>query len=313
MRIQFWGVRGSLPSPQLPMQIQRKVAAILERLSPQDIETPAARQRFLDALPMWLYGTVGGNTSCVSVAFADPREIVVFDAGSGIREMGIALSKQEPQIERYRIFFSHFHWDHIMGMPFFGPAFNPSVQIEFYSPQTYLEKILSYQMLPPYFPVSMRTMGSQKRFHCLKGPITMQGVTISYKKIRHPQGAYAYRVDDGKHIFIYSTDVEISDADFVHNEENDSFFKNADVIVIDSQYTHKEALSKSGWGHSSFRAATDFAAFWEIKCAVLFHHEPAYNDQKLFENLQEARSYAEHMHFKDTHLILATEGLEITL
>jgi phosphoribosyl 1,2-cyclic phosphodiesterase len=313
MRIQFWGVRGSLPSPQLPSQIQTKVAAILERVSPQDIETPEARQRFLDALPMWLYGTVGGNTSCISVVLDDPREVVVFDAGSGIREMGIALSKQEPRIERYRIFFSHFHWDHIMGLPFFGPAFNPSIQVEFYSPQTYIEKILSYQMLPPYFPIPMRAMGAQKGFHRLKGAVTIQGATISYKKISHPQGAYAYRVDDGKHSFIYSTDVELTDTDFVNSKENETFFKNTDVIVIDAQYTPEEALRKRGWGHSSFRAVVDFATHWGIKCAVLFHHEPMYDDQKLFENLQEARSYAEHIHFKDTRLILATEDLEITL
>jgi phosphoribosyl 1,2-cyclic phosphodiesterase len=313
MRIQFWGVRGSLPAPLQPSQIQSKVAAILDRLSQQDIETPVARQRFLDALPMWLYGTVGGNTSCISVSLDDPSEVVVFDAGSGIRDMGIALSKQNPRIERYRIFFSHFHWDHIMGLPFFGPAFNPSIQVEFYSPKPYLERILSKQMLAPYFPVPMSTAGAKKSFHRLSGTFEVQGARISYKKIWHPQGAYAYRVDDGKHSFIYSTDVELSGMDFVHNKENDTFFKNTDLIVIDSQYTQQEAFDKSGWGHSSFLAAAKFAAFWGIKCAALFHHEPAYDDQKLFELLEEARSYAEHMHFKDTRLILATEGLDITL
>ncbi|MDR0635537.1 MAG: MBL fold metallo-hydrolase [Treponema sp.] len=313
MRIQFWGVRGSLPTPQLPSQIQSKVAAILDRLSPQDLETPAARQRFLNALPMWLYGTVGGNTACISVALDNSSEIVVFDAGSGIRDMGIALPKQEPRIERYRIFFSHFHWDHIMGLPFFNPAFNPSIQIEFYSPKPHLEKILGDQMLAPYFPIPMSAMGAKKSFHRLSSALTIQGANISYKQTWHPQDAYAYRVDDGKHSFIYSTDVELSDADFVHSEENDTFFKNVDLIVLDSQYTQQEALVKRGWGHSSFHMATDFAAHWGIKCVVLFHHDPTYDDQTLFKYLQEARSYAEYMHFKDTHLILATEGLEITL
>jgi phosphoribosyl 1,2-cyclic phosphodiesterase len=313
MHIQFWGVRGSLPTPLLQNQIQNKVAAVLDRLSQQDLETPAMRQSFLDALPKWLYGTVGGNTACISVALDDPREVVVFDAGSGIRNMGIALSKQDPQIEHYHIFFSHFHWDHIMGLPFFNPAFNPSIQIEFYSPKPYLEKILSHQMLPPFFPVPINAMRAKKSFHRLSGALTIQDVNISYKKIWHPQDAYAYRVDDGRHSFIYSTDVELSDVDFVHNEENDTFFKDVDLIVIDAQYTQKETLAKRGWGHSSFCTATDFAAHWGIKCAALFHHDPSYDDQKLFENLEEARSYAEHMHFKDTRLILATEGLEITL
>ncbi|MDR1399483.1 MAG: MBL fold metallo-hydrolase [Treponema sp.] len=314
MRIQFWGVRGSLPTPQLPSQIQSKIAAILDRLSQQDIETPAARQRFLNALPMWLYGTVGGNTACVSVAFDDPSEIVVFDAGSGIRDLGIALSKQEPRIERYRIFFSHFHWDHIMGLPFFIPAFNPSIQVEFYSPKPYLEKILGDQMLPPYFPVPISAMRAKKSFHCLSNAFTtVPGVNISYKKMWHPQDAYAYRVDDGKHSFIYATDVELSDVDFVHSKENESFFKNVDLIVIDSQYTQEQALEKREWGHSSFQMVADFTAHWGIKCVTLFHHDPTYDDQTLFAYLQETRSYAESMHFKDTRFILATEGLEITL
>jgi phosphoribosyl 1,2-cyclic phosphodiesterase len=200
-----------------------------------------------------------------------------------------------------------------MGLPFFNPAFNPSIQVEFYSPKPDIEKILGDQMLAPYFPVPMSAMGATKSFHCLTNTLTTQAATISYKKMQHPQDSYAYRVDDGKHRFIYSTDTELSDADFVHNEENEAFFRDADLIVIDSQYTLKESFDKYGWGHSSFSMVTDFAAHWGIKCAVLFHHDPTYDDQKLFDNLQAARSYAEYMHFKDTRLILATEGLEITL
>jgi phosphoribosyl 1,2-cyclic phosphodiesterase len=159
----------------------------------------------------------------------------------------------------------------------------------------------------------MSAMGATKSFHCLTNTLTTQAATISYKKMKHPQDSYAYCVDDGKHRFIYSTDTELADEDFVRNEENESFFRDADLIVLDSQYTLKEAFDKYGWGHSSFSMATDFAAHWGIKRVDLYHHDPTYDDQKLLENLQAARSYAEYMHFKDTHLILATEGLEITL
>ncbi len=311
MKVRFWGVRGSLPAPPLPSQIKSKISAILARLTPEDIQSPENRERFLAGLPPWLFGTVGGNTPCVSVKCG--KELLVFDCGSGLRELGISCGKEKPKPSRYRIFFSHFHWDHLQGLPFFNPAYDPSVSIDFYSPMPNMENALIGQMTSPYFPVHMESMTCKKAFHTIESAINLGTVSIDCKKLNHPGDSYAYMVTDGKKRFIYATDTELSAADFLKTDENTSFFRNADLIVIDCQYTLGEAIEKYNWGHSAFSLAVDFAANWGIKHMVMFHHDPTYNDHKLFNILQSARWYMERMNIKGIELTLAQEGLEIEL
>jgi phosphoribosyl 1,2-cyclic phosphodiesterase len=313
MLIRFWGVRGSLPAPQLPVQIKSKISAILERVTPADIESAENRERFLAGLPPWLFGTVGGNTPCVSVSPDNSRELVVFDCGSGLRELGIARSKENPKPSRYHVFFSHFHWDHLQGLPFFNPAYDPSVTIDFYSPKKNPESALHGQMIAPYFPVQMESMGCKKNFHFLEDTVTLDGLSIRYRKMNHPGDSYSYLANDGRKRFIYATDTELSAADFMKNDENTAYFQGADLIVIDCQYTLGEAIEKYNWGHSAFSLAVDFAANWGIRHMVLFHHDPTYNDRKLFNILQSARWYMERMNIKGIELTLAMEGLEIRL
>jgi len=241
------------------------------------------------------------------------RELLVFDAGSGLRELGLVMSKTKPKYSAYHVFFSHFHWDHIMGLPFFNPAYDPSVKMEFYSPLAATETILHGQMTSPYFPVHMESMASKKSFHSLSGSRELLGATVSYRKVNHPGDAYSYKVDDGKRTFIYATDTELSANDFLKNDENTAYFSGADLIVIDSQYTLGEAIEKYNWGHSAFSLAVDFAASWKIKHMVLFHHDPTYDDHKLFNNLQSAKWYTERMNIKGMKISLAMEDTEIVL
>ncbi|MDR0568955.1 MAG: MBL fold metallo-hydrolase [Spirochaetaceae bacterium] len=316
MRIRFWGVRGSLPAPKVPAEIQDKIRAIIEQISPEDAASPAAKEQFLKGLPPWLFGIVGGNTSCVSLDWGDQTQRIVFDAGSGIRELGIASAKDDPKIAAYHLFFSHFHWDHIMGFPFFNPGYDPSVSITFYSPREGLEAALTNQMQAPHFPVALDTMGAAKTFKRLTEPLVIPSkegnLTVTCKKMKHPGDSYAYKVSGGQRSFIYATDAELGPPDFLDTPENVSFFKDADIAVIDSQYTLQDAIEKYNWGHSSFRAATDFAAKWGIKHLVLFHHEPTYNDREVYNILQSAQWYAEEMQFS-LPVTLAVEGLELIL
>jgi phosphoribosyl 1,2-cyclic phosphodiesterase len=317
MRIRFWGVRGSLPAPQLSGQIKSKISAVLERITADDIASEKNREKFLAELPPWIFGTVGGNTTCLSLALDDPKELIIFDCGSGIRELGIAQSLEKTKAQKYHIFFSHFHWDHLQGLPFFGPAYDPSISLDFYSPKTNLEAVLNDQMIDPYFPIEMESMTSKRTFNKLSDPmsdpIEIQGAKISWKKMNHPGDCYSYKVEDGKHKFIFSTDTELSTEDFVKNEENTAYFQDADLLVIDSQYTLGEAIEKNNWGHNAFSMAVDFSANWGIKHLVLFHYDPAYDDKKVYNILQSAKWYMERMNIKDIKLTLALEGLEITL
>jgi phosphoribosyl 1,2-cyclic phosphodiesterase len=243
----------------------------------------------------------------------DPRQLIVFDCGSGLRELGSAHIAENRKPNHYHIFFSHFHWDHIQGLPFFTPAYDPSVKIDFYSPLPNVEKYLSGQMVRPYFPVQFDAMSSRKSFHLLKKDTTVNGRTVQFKKMNHPGDSYAYCVNENGKRLIYATDTELSATDFMKTEENASFFQGADMVIIDCQYTLGEAIDKYHWGHSAFSIAVDFAANWGIKHMVMFHHDPAYNDHKLYGILQSARWYLERANIKDIELTLAYEGLEISL
>jgi len=313
MRVRFWGVRGSLPSPLSSQQVKSKISAILERLSPADLENSASREHFLANLPPWLFGTVGSNTPCLEVRVDGLEDVLILDAGSGIRELGIAAGRERQPPRNYHLFFSHLHWDHVQGFPFFGPAYDSAVAIDFYSPLDHLEKSLRDQMSAPFFPVTLDVMGAKKRFHHLNEPVILKNTSISYKQMSHPGSSYAYLVTDGLKRFIYSTDTELSSNDFLRNDENAAFFGGADLLVIDAQYTLGEAIEKYNWGHSAFSMAVDFASNWGIRHLVLFHHDPTYDDRKLYGILQSARWYTEHMAIKGIEVSLALEGTEIVL
>ncbi|MDR0320280.1 MAG: MBL fold metallo-hydrolase [Treponema sp.] len=313
MKIHFWGVRGSIPTPVSPSRIKSKISAIVEQITPEDLATAESRERFLAGLPPWLFGTVGGNSPCVSVTFDDADEMIVFDCGSGLRELGMAQVFEKRKTNHFHIFLSHFHWDHLQGLPFFGPAYNPTASIEFYSPVGGLEKILGGQMTNPYFPVSMDVMGAKRTFHYMEKDVEISGHTIGMKKMNHPGGSYAYCVDEKGKRFIYATDTELTPSDFEKNDENAAFFSGADLLVIDCQYTLGEAIEKYNWGHSAFSLAVDFAVNWGIRHMVMFHHDPTYDDEKIYGLLQSARWYLERMNLKGIDLTLAYEGLEISI
>ena len=313
MLVHFWGVRGSLPSPLSSSAIKAKIAAILEQAVPEDMASAGTKKRFIDGLPPWLYGTVGGNSPCVSVDLDGFDEPIIFDSGTGIYEMGVACLNRTPRPAQYHLFFSHFHWDHLQGFPFFNPIYSQLVTMDFYSPSPDLEKILNDQLCPPCFPVKLENMQAKKIFHLLKEPVSLGPAAVTFKKMHHPGISYSYQIHSNGKRFIYATDVELSTGDFLQTKENIDFFKNADMIVLDAQYTLGEAIEKRNWGHSAFCMSVDFAAHWGINQLILFHHDPAYDDMKLCEISEAAQRYLQKMGIKGLEVKLAVDGLEIEL
>jgi phosphoribosyl 1,2-cyclic phosphodiesterase len=304
-----------------PLQIQNRIAAVVQRVSAKDVESADARELFLASLPEWLFGTVGGNTSCVEVE-TESRDCVIFDAGSGIRELSLNLPQRPGYVSggnTYHIIFSHFHWDHLQGLPFFSQAFDPRNRIVFYSTNPDLETILADQMKSPYFPVPMMGPGGFRasiEFVHLSPEMTELKIgssVITWHGVNHPGGCTAYLVRDGDRRFIYSTDTELSREDFLRTPENEAFFMDADMLVMDSQYTMGEALEKTGWGHSAFSLSVDFALNWGVKKLALFHHEPTYTDQKISTLKQSADWYRQYAGTGDVEIIIAREGQDIIL
>lgn len=321
MRIHFWGVRGSIPSPLSPLQIQNRIAAVVQRVSAKDIESADSREKFLASLPEWLFGTVGGNTSCVEIE-NESGDCVIFDAGSGLRELALNL-KQRPGHtsggNTYHLIFSHFHWDHIQGLPFFEPAFDPRNKIILYSTNPEIKAILNQQMTYPYFPISMQGSDGFKatlefiHLDSSNKTFTIGSSTIGWHVVNHPGGCTAFKVTENGKKFIYATDTELTRDDFLKTEENIDFFTNADILVVDSQYTMGESLEKTGWGHSTFSLSVDFALNWDIKKLILFHHEPTYTDKKIFSLRQSAEWYCEYAGSKKIDIMIALEGQDFLI
>jgi phosphoribosyl 1,2-cyclic phosphodiesterase len=313
MKVQFWGVRGSTPAPLSPGQVQQKIKDVVARISPQDLVSEKTRKDFLSSLPKWINGTVGGNTPCVEVSLSDDTHLI-FDCGSGIRTL--AKDTIPPKNNTFNILLSHFHWDHIQGLPFFYFAYDTNYSINFYSAFPGYENFLSGQMNAPYFPVTMAENFTKKlKFYQIEEgkPFSIGKGKITIKKMQHPGGSYAFAVADGNKKFIYATDVELAADGFTKDEANKNFFSNADAIVLDAQYSFGEAILKENWGHSAFCYAIDFAHFWKIKSVYLFHHEPNYDDEKIYTLHKAAEQYAESVFDSSVKVFCATEGLVVDI
>lgn len=309
MKVRFWGVRGSIATPVTPQQLQNKISAVIQRITAKDIESPDAKERFISNLPEWLYGTIGGNTACVEIRGKDNTEILL-DAGTGLRLYG--RNGIKPSDNTYNIFFSHFHWDHIQGLPFFDPIFSDSSKINFYSPVENFKQHLSEQQHQPFFPVPFDVNSENFNFIQLgkNDSDKLGNIQVAFCKMKHPGTSYAFSFTEDNKKFVYATDVELSQDDFVSTEEHEVVFRNADAIVLDSQYTVEEAYKKENWGHSAFCYAIDFAVHWGIKKIFLFHHEPAYDDKKLNSILQSARWYAKYVCHSEIKVYIAIENQE---
>ncbi len=312
MRVKFWGVRGSIPAPLGPEQVRRKISAVIQRARPRDLENARSREMFLSSLPPDLFGTVGGNTTCLEVRTAD-GSLIILDGGSGLRELGVSLDKRKDPTKRFTILFSHFHWDHLQGIPFFGPAWVKGNRIVFASPAAGFEKTIRDQMRPPYFPVTMDAMPAELRFVRLTGAARVGSAEIHWKKMNHPGTSFAYKIVDNGASVVFATDSEVTDQEFGQREENRSFFGAVDLLILDSQYTLEESFSKFDFGHTSYTMAVNLAVEWNVKRLVLFHHEPRYDDRRIFGMLRKAQWHRGQLAAGDLAIQTAQEGLELAL
>ncbi len=293
MKVRFWGTRGSIATPG------------------------ASTMRY------------GGNTSCVELRSG--KHIIIFDAGTGIRDLGNQLLKEfssEPLT--VHVFISHTHWDHIQGFPFFLPAYEPKNTIHLYGPpgrDKSLDKILKIQMDSDYFPVELGSMSANLHVHEMREDVTVGELSVRHFYLNHPALCLSYRVSDGQRSVVYATDNEpyqgtlfrhsqgparASDFPVYLDEKFVEFLTKADLLIGEAQYTTEEYAEKRGWGHSPLESVVRFAVQANVKTLALFHHYPMHDDNFVDDMVQEAKQLTGLFNGK-TECLGAQEGLEIVI
>jgi phosphoribosyl 1,2-cyclic phosphodiesterase len=269
--VKFWGVRGSIACP-----------------SPRHV----------------IYG---GNTSCLEVAAGD--ELVVMDAGTGIRDLGDSLMKRD--VRRAHLLLTHVHWDHINGFPFFAPGYHPNRTFEIraahLAPLGGVRAVLSGQMGQPTFPVPLETMRSKLEFMDFQAGDSFSlapGIDVRTASLNHPNGATAYRMEYGGKSLCYVTDTE----HIVGRPDQNvlGLIEGADLVIYDSTYTDDEFTSKIGWGHSTWQEAVRLCRAAHVKKLAIFHHDPSHEDAIMGAIETEARAAWENA-------IVAREGMQLEL
>jgi phosphoribosyl 1,2-cyclic phosphodiesterase len=275
MRVKFWGVRGSTPTPQ------------------------AENMRY------------GGNTSCVEVRVGE--QLYIFDCGTGFRVLGQQLRDEFGERKlplSAHVFVSHFHWDHIQGIPFFRPLYDRAdSQFLFHcsSRTRSLKQVMDEQMASPYFPVNLSQMQAQQKFYDIEsGRLNLEdGVQIQTSWLNHPQGCMGFRMETKDGVLVYATDNEPGDAAF--DKSVRKLAEGADVLIYDAQYLPEEyAAEKRGWGHSHWREAVNVVMESGAKELVLFHHDPDHTDVVIDKIVHDARNYYPKVR-------AAAEGMEIRI
>ena len=260
MKVTFWGTRGSIATPGIGTT------------------------------------TYGGNTACVEVRCG--TDIFIFDAGTGLRPLGLALMKEFAERPlTIHLFISHTHWDHIQGFPFFTPAYLPTTTINIYGApgqRRPLEKVLRGQMDSDYFPVALGDMSSTLNVHEFRGKAFRIGeATIAATYLNHPGMTLGYRVScDGKSV-VYASDNEPYEQTLPHlghreeagrdfgrklDAEFVAFLAGADLYIGEAQYTDEEYPARIGWGHSSISATVEVALQAGVRALAFFHHDPLHDD-----------------------------------
>jgi phosphoribosyl 1,2-cyclic phosphodiesterase len=321
MRVRFWGTRGSMPVSLTWRDVRDRLAHVLVQAQGKPLDTLEKACEFVDReLDFSLSHTYGGHSSCVEVlpgvGADDPY--FVCDMGSGARPFGAHVqARQSGRKARINIFMSHMHWDHIMGFPFFGPAYVAGHRIRIFGCHEALEHAFRLQQDPPCFPVPFSQLAATIEFVHLAPDKAheIDGVRVTAARQFHSGDSYGFRFESGGRSLVYTTDSEHKLDDHRETERIVAFFRNADLVVFDAMFSLAEAVSvKADWGHSSNVVGVELCQMARAKKLALFHHEPANDDRAIERILRETRRLEElTREAQRLEVVAAYDGLEIDL
>ena len=319
MLVRFWGTRGSLPISLGGKGSRDKVFEALRKANGRSFADDDEINAFIDAeLPFPVRSGFGGNSSCVEID-AGHGEYIICDMGSGLREMAQHLmAEHDPgNPQTYNFFLSHPHWDHIMGLPFFSPAYISGNKLRIYGCHATIEEALRKQQEDPCFPVHFDFFGSDIDIIKLEPDEVYEigGVSVRAIKQPHHGNSYGYRFEDEGKAVVYSTDCEHKLENQAETERFVAFYRDADLVIFDAMYTMADMISvKEDWGHSSNIIGVDLCHQAGVRHYCMFHHEPIYDDEMVQKILEETIRYEEIT--REVHALKvssAYDGLEIQL
>jgi phosphoribosyl 1,2-cyclic phosphodiesterase len=317
-RVRFWGTRGSLPVSLTAPEVREKLLKALRAASGKTFTSDDDLNAFVNSLGLPVSGSYGGHTSCVEIETGG-SEYVLCDLGTGLRPFGqIALARHGPASpQTYHIFMSHVHWDHIMGFPFFTPAYLPGNRIRIYGGHAELEAAFRRQQAAPSFPVDFATLSADIEFVNLQPgrQYDIAGMQVSIMLQRHSGDSYGYRFTSGGRTVIYTTDSEHTLEDAKETGIYVNFFRDADVVIFDAMFSLADAISvKADWGHSSNIVGVELCQMAGARQLCLFHHEPIHGDDAIARILAETQRYEAITRTTKPLLVTAAyDGMEIEL
>lgn len=297
MKVHLWGIRGSLPAPLHPSQIEERLAQTLEQFMAFQARGGKSLTEFLNQVPHFKKGGFGGHTACIQVTTSKAN--IIIDAGSGIRRVGEQLALGPCGLGRgeVHLLFTHFHWDHLIGLPFFLPIFVPGNNIHMYAVQDDLEENVRAMFQKPRFPVPFEQLGAKVHFHRLepRKQIRFSDLEVTPYQLDHPDPCWGYRFEHGQKVFSYAVDSECLRMSAAELGADLPFYQNVDVLIFDAQYSFLEATERINWGHSSAPIGIDLALREKVKRLFFIHHDPAASDAKIARAEDQTREYYESL------------------
>ncbi len=292
MRLKLWGVRGSLPSPIAPDRLRGHLSEVIAQYeAAKKTNVSLTISQFLELLPSHLTGGYGGNTSCGEVTHGTSR--VLIDGGSGIRNFSEYVMKAEPFTTDFHVYLTHFHWDHLIGLPFFMPLYMKGRTVHFYGVHDDLEEAIHILFRKPQFPVPFSVISPQIKIHKVKPrePFKVGGLSLTPYELDHPDPCWGVRVEAGGKSLAWCVDTEGLRTTREELGADLPLYTGADLMVFDAQYSFGEALEKINWGHSSGPIGIDLALRENIKRVAFMHHDPSASDERIWDGEQQTKSY----------------------